>query len=133
MCTCFDRENKFCLERYGNGFCDEQCNNIGCLYDGLDCEEIPEYAHGVLIVYVIIDYQEMLTVNRSQVFLQDMSVVLNTVVLFAPTADNQNKIEPWESDPRAVRAPVKRDVLVVSGDGRLTVEKREVNSNSDDG
>jgi len=31
--------NDYCSENYANGHCDEGCNNLACVWDGLDCEK----------------------------------------------------------------------------------------------
>ena len=34
-------EHDHCRDRYSNGYCDHECNNARCLYDGSDCVAPP--------------------------------------------------------------------------------------------
>lgn len=49
----------FCTMHFADGKCDGWCNNIGCNWDGLDCEEElpPTLATGMISVIVLMDMQ----------------------------------------------------------------------------
>ncbi|KAG9510069.1 Neurogenic locus notch-like protein 2 [Fragariocoptes setiger] len=54
---CNEHFDSFCLRNYGNGFCDQECNNPECGWDGLDCENtiqpnVRNEAEGLLVVRI---------------------------------------------------------------------------------
>lgn len=51
----------YCLRNYGNGYCDNGCNNEECNWDGLDCEpDPPVLAAGSLVLVVLMEPEVIL-------------------------------------------------------------------------
>ncbi|CAG7827229.1 unnamed protein product, partial [Allacma fusca] len=88
--------NNFCERHYGNGKCDQGCNNEECDWDGMDCEsKPPELASGIMSVVVKnIDVQEFLE-HKSE-FLRYLGHQLRTTLRVKQSPLGQAMVYPWD-------------------------------------
>lgn len=81
---------EFCLQSYGDGVCQSQCNTIQCGYDGGDCEN-EQRNYYLSIKYILLHLktnQSEFKLNRNQ-YLGNLGVILRSIVRIAK--DNTTK------------------------------------------
>ncbi|MFH4983907.1 hypothetical protein AB6A40_010616 [Gnathostoma spinigerum] len=88
---------EFCVKNYNNGRCDEQCNFVGCGWDGDNCvaKKNNNLLSGEVIMILLISPAEFL--DRAQLFLFTLSQKLHASVRIM-VRDERPLIYSWNSE-----------------------------------
>ncbi len=95
--------NRYCEHHFGNGHCDEGCNNAECNWDGMDCVEKGEddYAKGLLVFIIGMPPDNFTHIVGS--FLRDFGTMLRTTLIVAKDSNRDDMIYPYSGDSRRTK------------------------------
>lgn len=92
--------NKYCASRFADTRCDKECNNKGCLEDGLDCNiQVPKPVRGTLVLVLVVTPKAFM--NGSREFMRELSRVLGTIAFIKKDKDDRPIVLPYPLPPSA--------------------------------
>lgn len=118
--TCNPSFKSYCEENYGNGHCDQGCNNAPCNWDGNDCNNPTPMnsLKGTMVIFMMSTKDDFL-INANE-FLRNMGLLLNVVIKIKKDANGNFIIKPWSSnglhrEKRSIINRIKREIVQTEG------------------